>query len=404
MEGRIFAVDDDDINLRLVATTLERAGYEVVTASDGIKALEQIDFVRPDLVLLDVMMPGMDGYELCKRLRLKSNTANLPVMMLTALDTVEEKIKGFEAGADDFLPKPFSPDELQMRVKVLLRRSKPQKVEKPKLAGKVIAVYSLKGGVGVSTIAVNLAAGLNQLWGQPAVLVDLSLTAGQSALMLNLPFRHTWADLATKPTEEVDLDLVNSILLAHEKGIFVLAASPRPEQNEYLTAEKVTHTLNLLREQYQYLVLDMPHDFHSITLAGLDEADEILLVLAPELASVRATVSALDAFSTLKYRREQVHIVLNWIFQRHGLARKDIEAVLHKPVELVIPFAPETMVKAINLGNPIVIEEPESRLGSLFEDISYLLSLDKQKKERPSEPSAAWQRVYSRMQQRQQKR
>ncbi len=102
MEARIFAVDDDDINLRLVSTTLERAGYEVVTASDGTQALEQIDIVQPDLILLDVMMPGMDGYEVCKRLRLKSNTSNLPIMMLTALNTVEEKIKGFEAGSRRF--------------------------------------------------------------------------------------------------------------------------------------------------------------------------------------------------------------------------------------------------------------------------------------------------------------
>ncbi len=262
-----------------------------------------------------------------------------------------------------------------MRIKVMLRREKVQKVEKPTYDGKVIAVYSLKGGVGVSTITVNLAAGLSQLWGQPSVLVDLSLAAGQSALMMNMPFRHTWADLATMPIEDVDRDLINSILLEHEKGIFILAASPRPEQNEYLTVDKVTHTLNLLRQQYQYLVLDLPHDFDSITLAGLDEADEIFVVMAPELASVRATISALETFNTLKYRSEQIHIVLNWTFQRHGLARKDIEAVLHKPVELVIPFAPEPMVKAINLGNPVILDDPESPLGALFEDISYLISL-----------------------------
>lgn len=409
MEGKILAVDDDAINRKLVSATLEKAGYEVSTAKNGLEALHMIEEQRPDVVLLDVMMPEMDGYEVCGRIRRTPHLARTPVMMLTALDTVEEKIKGFEAGADDYLPKPFAPDELLMRVKVLMRRVvRLPELEAPKEVqtevGKVTAVYSLRGGVGVSSIATNLTVGLSQLWDTPSVLVDLSFNSGQSALMLNLPFRNTWADLALASSAEIDRDLVNAVLLEHASQARVLAASPRPEQNEYLTAEKVTHVINLLVHEYRYLVLDMPHDFSDTTLAGLDAADEIVLVMAPELASVRAMVCVMGVFESLGYdKNKEIRVVLNWTFQRNGLARKDIEAALRREIDLVIPFAPEPMVAGINLGTPPVYGDPHSALGALFEDMSFMLSDEKDRRKRPGQPTEAWNRVVQRIK-RQQKR
>lgn len=404
MEGRILAVDDDDINLKLVSAAVSRAGYEVFTAKNGQEALQVVEDIQPDVILLDVMMPELDGYEVCSRLRRMPSTAHIPIMLLTALDSVEEKIKGFDAGADDHLPKPFAPDELLARVKVLMRRTTPSRMGQASINGKVIAVYSLRGGMGVSTVAVNLSAGLAQLWVQPVVLVDLSMTAGQSALMFNLSFRHTWADLSQITVEEIDIDLVNDILLPHDSGTLILAASPRPEQNEYLTAEKVSKVISLLGKHYPYVVLDLPHDFHGNTLAGLDAAQEILTLLAPELASVRAMVSTLDVFETLEYPTDTIRVVLNWTFERKGLARKDIEIALKRPIDLVIPFSPEPIVSAINLGNPLVLAEPTSRMGSLFEDLALIVSEKSQQKVRPKYPSDTWKRVAQRMQKRLQKR
>jgi pilus assembly protein CpaE len=399
-----LAVDDDEINLKLVSATLSRAGYEIFTAANGAETLRRVEEIRPDVILLDVMMPEMDGYEVCNRLRQRAATAHIPIMMLTALDTVEEKIKGFEAGADDYLPKPFAPDELQARVRVLLRRAAAVPAPPAQALGKVIAVYSLRGGVGVSSVAANLVAALAQLWGQGPTLVDLAFNAGQSALMLNLPFRHTWADLAPIPTADLEMDLLRQILLQHASGAQVLAASPRPEQNEQLTAAKVARVLHLLAEGVPYVMLDLPHDFSETTLAGLDAADEILLLLAPELASVRSTVCALDVFAKLDYPPEKVRLLLNWTFQKNGLARKDIEAAIKRPIDLVIPYAAEAMVAAINLGRPPVLSDPNAPLASLFEDLAFLLSADAQKKQRPAAPSDTWKRVVSRIQQRQQRR
>ena len=123
MAERILAVDDNLVNLKVVSATLEKGGYTVETAQSGPKALEMVDRFRPDLILLDINMPDMDGYEVCRRLRKKQSTTAIPVIMLTANDTLEEKIKGFEAGADDYLTKPFQPAELLVRIGVLLRRA-----------------------------------------------------------------------------------------------------------------------------------------------------------------------------------------------------------------------------------------------------------------------------------------
>jgi adenylate cyclase len=119
--AKILVVDDTPRNVKLLADLLAVKGYSVVTALSGPEALHKIEQEQPDLVLLDVVMPEMSGYEVCRKLRETPETGILPVVMVTALDPAEERIKGIEAGADDFLTKPINQAELLARVKSLLR-------------------------------------------------------------------------------------------------------------------------------------------------------------------------------------------------------------------------------------------------------------------------------------------
>ena len=118
---KILVVDDTPKNVKLLADVLSAKGYAVATASSGAEALAQVEAEKPDLVLLDVVMPEMSGYEVCRQIRVQPGAEILPVVMVTALDPAEERIKGLEAGADDFLSKPIHQAELLARVRSLLR-------------------------------------------------------------------------------------------------------------------------------------------------------------------------------------------------------------------------------------------------------------------------------------------
>jgi class 3 adenylate cyclase len=118
---KILAVDDNKQNLAVLTKALTAANYKVITAADGPTALGLVRSASPDLILLDVLMPGMSGYEVCEKIRASESGGRLPIVMLTALNEVAYRIQGIEAGADDFLSKPFNRDELLTRVKSLLR-------------------------------------------------------------------------------------------------------------------------------------------------------------------------------------------------------------------------------------------------------------------------------------------
>src|SRR3954471_3943635 len=119
----ILVVDDDPRLLRLVRVNLEKAGFAVTTASSGAAALEQFDLELPDAMVVDVTMPGMDGFTLTQRVR---EASNVPIIFLTAMGEQSQKVRGLELGGDDYITKPFDPDEMVARVRALLRRSQTQ--------------------------------------------------------------------------------------------------------------------------------------------------------------------------------------------------------------------------------------------------------------------------------------
>jgi two-component system phosphate regulon response regulator PhoB len=133
VKQRILVVDDEPEAVELVEFNLKQAGYAVSTAADGAEALKKARSQTPDLIVLDVMLPEMDGFEICKALRLEATTAKVPVIMLTAKAAEIDRVLGLELGADDYLTKPFSPRELMLRVKKILARSSPQEKAKEQL-------------------------------------------------------------------------------------------------------------------------------------------------------------------------------------------------------------------------------------------------------------------------------
>ena len=128
MRKKILVVDDDADVVQLVSFNLKRAGYTIGTASDGVEAIKKARSMAPDLILLDVMMPELDGFEVCKTLRRDPATASIPIMMLTALSSEMARLEGLGSGATDFLSKPFSPKLLLTRIGNLLKEPAKQEL------------------------------------------------------------------------------------------------------------------------------------------------------------------------------------------------------------------------------------------------------------------------------------
>ncbi len=154
---RILIVEDDRDIAALIAHYLEKAGYTAETVSDGAQALARAAAAPPDLVILDLMLPGLNGLEVCKALRAHTRTTALPIIMLTARGEESERIIGLDSGADDYVVKPFRPNELMARVRALLRRTKPE-IKEPVLRCGPITIDVERHTVSDAGEAVRLTA------------------------------------------------------------------------------------------------------------------------------------------------------------------------------------------------------------------------------------------------------
>src|SRR5215216_2281163 len=157
---RVLLIDDEQFYFKLIRKTLSESEYNLEYAKSGSEGLSKIPAFGPDLLIVDLKLPEMDGFEILERLRRDPKYAHMPVIVITAKDELSEKLRAFELGADDYLVKPFQPEELVARMGILARRGKAMQIVRDMETGKstatVITVHSLRGGVGCSSIVVNL--------------------------------------------------------------------------------------------------------------------------------------------------------------------------------------------------------------------------------------------------------
>lgn len=293
-------------------------------------------------------------------------------------------LRSLRAGAREFLRIPVSADELAT---VLDRISEfcHTQVEAPKKKGRMIAVFSSKGGCGTSFMATNLAA----CTAGKAVLVDLNLQAGDLPLFLGVDPKYSIADMVEKRSR-LDDELIRSLVTPYSSHLSLLAAPREADSADEIEPQHIFEVLQRLRESYDYVVLDPQHTFDSITLAALDQSDEIVLILTLDIPAIRSTQRALEIFDRLGYPRQKVRIVVNRWSKQIDLELRQVEKFLGEPVVGFVPSDYQTAVNSINLGTPLVQSDATSKIAQEIRRIATTIASNAVPIEDPKPRKAFW--------------
>jgi pilus assembly protein CpaE len=271
MSKTILVVDDSEVVRKLIDYQLSQAGYTILTASDGSEGVHMARKHEPDVIIMDVQMPEMDGYEASRLIRQVHATMNTPIIMLTSLANVSSMQLGYDAGVDDYLTKPFQPNELQLRVEAILRRVKRVEASVQEHETSIIGVFSLRGGSGCTSLATNLAVGLTTLWDRPAMLTDFATPMGSCDIFLDVTTDNHLGTILQHDLKSADEELIRGYLENHTSGVRLLAGIQNPVDAELLSENLVSLIINTVAQESFYTILDLPHNFEAATLVAIDK-------------------------------------------------------------------------------------------------------------------------------------
>lgn len=373
---RILVVDDNPDTRGHVSRLLYfEDDMEVIgQAINGRQGIEMAVEYRPHIVLMDINMPDVDGITATQEMSVRAPYSQVIIMTVQAEQHYMKQ--AMAAGARDFQPKPFTSEELVNCVRRVYSHSLPiyqqleaaHQVQVQKAAQtqaqqsengagtRVIAVYSPKGGIGTSTIAANLAVALQQRYGD-IVLMDADLQFGDILVHLNTRPTRTMSDLVHE--DGFDLELVNDVLLPHSSGLKLLLAPPQPELADAVSVEMIAGLIKSLKRDFRAVVVDSTHKLDDKTMAVLENADYILLILSPELPAIKSGKLFLELYDRLEYDRARLGVVINKADLAGGISPTKIEKILKVGYTFRIPHDPR-MILAINRGIVVAQQEPNS--------------------------------------------
>ena len=370
---RVMIVDDVSETRENVRKLLQfESDVDVVgVARTGKEAIQLSQDLNPDVVLMDINMPDMDGISATEQIRAKQPAVQ--VVILSVQGDQNYMRRAMLAGARDFLTKPPMGDELISAIRragamAQSERAKNTQVQVAPVVGnmgslvgyggskgKIVTIYSPKGGAGCTTLAVNLALTLHNEDTRVA-LVDGNLQFGDVAVFMNEQGKNTMIDLAPR-AEELDPEIVEEVMLKHAaSGLHILAAPSRPEYAEKVSSGQFTRVLEYLRQMYSYVIVDTASFLTDATLAAIDVSDLVVLVTTQDIPSIKNCRLFLDLSQTLGIDRERILFVMNRFDKRINITPDRVTENLKQEVVSIIPLDEATATKAVNRGVPFVLD------------------------------------------------
>jgi CheY-like chemotaxis protein/MinD-like ATPase involved in chromosome partitioning or flagellar assembly len=373
MPEKILIVDDDLDTLKLVGLILQRHGYGIVAANGGVSALAKAAAERPDLILLDLMMPDLDGYEVARRLRADSNLAHIPIIMFTAKTMLDDKVAGFEAGADDYLTKPTHPSELIAHVKALLVRTQGARATAPQAAF-IAGFIGAKGGVGTTTLAINFAAAAAQT-GTEVLLADLHPGSGALGLMLGLSPTQSLTSLVSRPLGDINQRTLTTYILSHACGIRVLSGQVAPtEASLAANAAQWEAVVKTLSTMCKLLVLDLGAGLPEYTRRILPMIGAIIVAADPTRLALAQARTLLNELATVGQAASRVEVTMvNRSPSSIQISIQQAEQMVGHKVAGVISPAAELAYQSHEVGTPMILLRPESLTADQLRVISNLV-------------------------------
>jgi CheY-like chemotaxis protein/MinD-like ATPase involved in chromosome partitioning or flagellar assembly len=385
MPEKILIIDDDVDTLKLVGMMLQKQGYKIIAAANGEQGLKIAEAENPDLILLDVMLPEMDGYEVARRLRAESLTAETPILMFTAKTQLDDKVTGFESGADDYLTKPTHPTELRAHVKALLTRPKKEKLPTAPLPvltrSFTIGIIAPRGGQGVTTVAVNLGDALRISAKSDVIVAELRPGMGTLGPDMGEPNPIFLAELLSAGLSDISRQKIQDRLYTHSNGLRLLFGSVQAKDGLLANAPELMEALvDQLSYLSPYLVLDLGAGLRPMVQKILFSCNEILVLVEPVTNSVIYSKALITDLADLTGSRQRIHpIVVNRIRSDTQLTMAQMEETLGQTPLIAITPAPELVYSATRMKTTVIDSSPESLTYQQFVKLAEaILSFEKQ--------------------------
>lgn len=365
MAEKILIIDDDAETLRLISLMLQRQGYQTLTANNGDEGVALANHELPDLIILDIMMPEVNGYTVAKHLRVEPATTEIPILMFTAKSQVDDKVAGFEAGADDYLTKPVHPVELVAHIKALLTRRlsrQPEKVLQSK-QGFTIGVIGAKGGLGVSSTVLNLGIALGEKSGLEVICVELLPGRGIWGLELGLAESQGLENILRSKPGDITIELIEKNLINTLFGVRLLLSSSMFSSVQITeNLKKVGILIDGLTRISKITILDLGVPNEDYLSEVIEKCDHIIVVSEPFPVSIERTKNILAKISDYGFGKNKlVNVILvNRVRADIQLTQTQIQEKINVLPLLSIPPAPEQAYQAAIHFQPLIKIQPDS--------------------------------------------
>jgi len=364
MAEKILVVDDDLDTLRLIGLILERQGYEIIAASGGQQALTLVKREQPDLVILDLMMPGFDGVEVARQLRSSVDTQDILIIMFTAKSQTEDKLEGFDAGADAYLTKPTQPRELIANVKAVLKRSRrklPVAAREFSHRGHVVGILAAKGGLGVTTLAINLGIALHRFARKSVLVADYRVGCGSIGLDLGYSAVPGIDQLLRGDPTGINRNVINEIVVTHESGVRFLLSSPQLRGSDNLqSSEQFKEITQQIAYLSQYIILDIGTSHCFLDKNIISQCETIILVTEPIQQTIALTKMLLKNLVNQEILPDTIMIALiNRLRAGMQLTLGQVQDQLEREVDAIITAAPDLAYQALVGYTPLILRQPD---------------------------------------------